>query len=80
LCERHGQTAAQHHDQLVRKFIEKPAEGLDERYHENLTASGPPLSVLLSSLEKLRDLRMAADRADIPSRHVDIARLRASLR
>lgn len=79
LCERHGQTAAQHHDQLVRKFIEKPAEGLDERYHENLTASGPPLSVLLSSLEKLRDLRMAADRADIPSRHVDIARLRASL-
>jgi hypothetical protein len=33
----------------------------------------------LQSLEKLRDLRMAADRNDIPSRHGDVQRLRASL-
>ena len=79
VCRVHGLTAAQHHDQLVRKFIEKPAESLADRYHENLTASGPPLPVLLRSLEKLRDLRQAADRADIPSRHADLARLRASL-
>ncbi|HLF29782.1 MAG TPA: monodechloroaminopyrrolnitrin synthase PrnB family protein [Xanthomonadales bacterium] len=79
VCERHGETAAQHHDQLVRKFIELPAVGLDERYQENLTASGPPLPVLLKALEKLRDLRMAADREDIPSRHADMQRLRASL-
>lgn len=79
VCERHGQTAAQHHDQLVQKFIAEPAEHLDERYLENLTASGPPLPVLLKSLEKLRDLRQAADREDIPSRHADLGRLRASL-
>lgn len=79
VCERHGQTAEQHHDELVRKFIEKPAENLEDRYHENLTASGPPLPVLLKSLEKLRDLRMAADRDDIPSRHEDLELLRASL-
>lgn len=79
VCERHGQTAAQHHDQLVHKFIEKPAEALEDRYHENLTASGPPLPVLLKALEKLRDLRTAANRDDIPSRHTDIKLLRASL-
>lgn len=79
VCERHGDTAAQHHDQLVHRFIEKPAENLQEEHHENLTASGPPLPVLLKSLEKLRDLRVAADRDDIPTRHADLARLRASL-
>lgn len=79
VCERHGETAAQHHDQLVHKFIERPAEGIDDRHQDNLTASGPPLPVLLKALEKLRDLRMAADRPDIPSRHGDVQRLRASL-
>jgi len=33
--------------------------------------------VVLGALEKLRDLRRAADRADIPTRHADLARLRA---
>ncbi|MDT8319105.1 MAG: DUF1864 family protein [Xanthomonadales bacterium] len=79
VCDLHGEAAAQHHDQLVRKFIEKPAEGLEDSHQENLTASGPPLPVLLKSLEKLRDLRMAADREDIPSRYADVQRLRASL-
>jgi hypothetical protein len=36
--------------------------------------------VLLASLEKLRDLRVAADRKDIPSRYADIQRLKATLR
>ena len=79
VCARHGETAAQHHDQLVRKFIEQPAENLDNQYQANLTASGPPLPVLLRALEKLRDLRKAAERDDIPSRFADIQRLRASL-
>jgi hypothetical protein len=79
VCELHGRTAAQHHDQLVTKFIERPAAHIDERHQDNLTASGPPLPVLLRALARLRDLRMAADRDDIPSRHDDIARLRASL-
>jgi hypothetical protein len=79
VCAKHGETAAQHHDQLVSKFIEQPAQHIDARYQENLTASGPPLPVLLKSLARLRDLRMATDRKDIPSRHADLQRLRASL-
>jgi hypothetical protein len=41
-----------------------------------LTASGPPLEVLLRALETLRDLRTAADRPDLVTRHADLARLR----
>ncbi|MEE8494860.1 MAG: monodechloroaminopyrrolnitrin synthase PrnB family protein [Xanthomonadales bacterium] len=80
VCQAHGETAAQHHDQLVRKFIRQPSAKLSEDHLKHITASGPPLSVLLNSLEKLRDLRMAADRDDIPSRHADFQRLRDSLR
>jgi len=79
VVEMHGRTAAQHHDQLVSKYIVTPAGELPERFLKNITASGPPLDVLLRSLEKLRDLRLAADRDDIPSRHADIKRLRAHL-
>ena len=79
VCAAHGNTAAQHHDQLVSKFIEKPAKELPEESLNNITASGPPLDVVLGALEKLRDLRMAADRDDIPSRFTDIQRLKARL-
>jgi hypothetical protein len=79
VCAAHGQTAAQHHDQLVNKFIEAPARALPDEYLKNITASGPPLDVLLRSLEKLRDLRLAADRDDIPSRYADIQRLKRHL-
>ena len=75
----HGQNATQHHDQLVKKFIEAPAAWLPEEDLTNLTASGPPLPVLIKSLEKLRDLRMARNRQDIPSRYQDVERLRNSL-
>ncbi len=85
VCEAHGETAAQHHDQLVGKFIERPSTALPEQRLKNITASGPPLPVLISALEKLRDLRTAAQpdaarRDDIPSRYADYDRLRASLR
>ena len=73
----HGQTAAHHHDQLVEKFIQKPAASLSEDQLTNITASGPPLHVLINSLEKLRDLRLAADRDDIPSRYADLQKLKA---
>lgn len=79
VCDAHGQTAKQHHDQLVSRFIEKPSTALDERHMKGITASGPPLPVLLRSLEKLRDLRMAADRDDIPSSYKKLRQLRASL-
>jgi len=80
LCALFGQIAAQHHDGLVRRFIEEPAARLGEEQSQGLTASGPPLPVLLRSLEVLRDLRLAADRADLPTRHADLARLRAAVR
>jgi hypothetical protein len=79
ICDLFGQLAAQHHDELVKRFIEKPAAGLGEEQSQGLTASGPPLPVLLRSLEVLRDLRLAADRSDIATRHHDIARLRAAV-
>jgi len=79
-CEAHGETAAQHHNQLVSRFIEAPAEKLPEEALTNLTASGPPLAVLLKSLERLRDARLAAEREDICSRYADIQRLKASLK
>ena len=79
VCDLHGQVAAQHHDQLVARFIEQPSAALDESKLSQVTASGPPLPVLLHSLEVLRDLRRAAPRDDIASRHAEVARLRAAL-
>jgi len=79
VCDLFGFSAAQHHDGLVRRFIEQPAADLDERGLEGITASGPPLPVLLRSLEVLRDLRLATDRNDITTRHGDIARLRDAI-
>ena len=79
VCDLFGQTAAQHHDELVKRFIEKPAAQLGAQQSQGLTASGPPLPVLLRSLEVLRDLRVAADRSDIATRHHDLARLRAAV-
>jgi hypothetical protein len=78
VCEAHGRTAAQHHDQFVARFIEKPSERLSEVFLRQITASGPPLPVLLASLKVLRDKRLAADRDDIPTRHADLTRLRAA--
>ncbi|HEX5028046.1 MAG TPA: monodechloroaminopyrrolnitrin synthase PrnB family protein [Gaiellaceae bacterium] len=79
VCDTHGRVAAQHHDQLVARFIERPSLELDESHLAQVTASGPPLPVLLSALEVLRDLRLAAPRDDIPSRYEDISRLREAL-
>ncbi len=74
-----GQTAAQHHDQLVARFIARPAAALDTAHLAQITASGPPLPVLMQALADLRDQRTAADRPDIGSRHADLNRLRAAI-
>ena len=76
VCDAHGKTASQHHDMLVDKYIAKPAEDLPEDRQSGLTASGPPLPVLLDALDKLKSLRCAEDRDDIPTRFGDIRRLR----
>jgi hypothetical protein len=79
VCDLFGQYAAQHHDRLVKRFIESPAAKMPKDVQQGLTASGPPLPVLLRSLEVLRDMRMAAPRTDMPSRHEDLQRLRKAL-
>jgi Domain of unknown function (DUF1864) len=77
ICELFGQTAIQHHDTLVRRFIEEPAKAVDESHLAGITASGPPLSVLLRALEYLRDLRAAVNRPDIPTRYADLVKIRS---
>ena len=75
-CEAHGHAASQHHNQLVKRFIETPSAKLPEEDLKGITASGPPLPVLLRSLEKLKDQRVAANRDDIPTRYADLHKLR----
>ena len=77
VCRLYGETAAQHHNQLVEKYITRPSTDLDEQRLEQVTASGPPLPVLLSALEILRDLRLAAPRQDIATRYNDMEKLKA---
>ena len=79
VCRLHGAIAAQHHDQLVESFISKPSVNLEEQNLKQVTASGPPLPVLLKSLEVLRDMRLAADRSDIPTSSEEIGALKKLL-
>jgi hypothetical protein len=74
-----GRYASQHHDDLVKRFIEAPAARLGQAHLESITASGPPLPVLLRALEVLRDMRLAANRPDIATRHADVERIRSLL-
>ena len=59
VCAAHGRAAAQHHDKLVDTYIVKKTHELEQRHMAQITASGPPLHVLIRALEKLRDLRGA---------------------
>ena len=45
----------QHHEKLVQKFIEVPAVDAGVEQRDGLTASGPPLPVLLQALRKLAE-------------------------
>lgn len=79
VCKLHGKTAIQHHNQLVEKYIRVPNEQLAQVHQDKVTASGPPLSVLLGELERLRDKRAARKRDDMDTRYHDIAHLNALL-
>ena len=79
VCRLHGATAAQHHDRLVAQFIAKPSASLSAEKLTQVTASGPPLDVLMRALEILRDMRLAADRRDIRTSFRDIETLKAYL-
>ena len=77
VCDLFGETARQHHHQLVSRFIGGPSAKLPDQSLKGITASGPPLPVMLRSLEILHDLRCAEPSELIATRHADIARLRA---
>lgn len=79
VCKAHGNTAIQHHEKLIKKFIEVPADESALTNSQGITASGPPLPVLLKALKKLCDLRSAAPRDDISTRHDDLKQLRGML-
>ncbi|QTH70268.1 PrnB family protein [Pseudoalteromonas xiamenensis] len=76
VCKLHGDTAIQHHNQLVSKYIAHPSQRLAQQHMDKVTASGPPLPVLLKQLETLRDKRAAANREDIYTRYQDLQILR----
>ena len=80
VCEAHGRVAIQHHEHLVHKFIERPAEFGAHTDQADLTASGPPLPVLLKGLRKLCDMRCAApDTKGFDTRYRDIQGLKDCL-
>lgn len=80
LCDLHASAAAQHHNHLVERFIVKPSEEMAPEHHEGLTASGPPLSALLASLQRMRDLRTASVSRAEGNRYADFAVLRNLVR
>ena len=79
VCQAHGETALQHHNMLIRKFIEVPADNAELNDKPDLTASGPPLPVMLKGLKKLCDLRTAAQALGSKGRYADISTITASL-
>lgn len=79
VCEAHGIGAQQHHNLLISKFIEAPAAQANLTQHSNITASGPPLEVMLRSLKKLSNLRSAANIEGLNTRFEDIQSLKQTL-
>jgi hypothetical protein len=79
VCDMFAETARQHHDMLVDKFITGPAGSLDAAHLQGVTASGPPLPVLLRALRILRDYRCALPDGESVTRHADLERLRRAI-
>jgi hypothetical protein len=62
VCRRHGAASAFHHHRLVAPFLQAPAARAPQEQHTDLTASGPPLAVVMAGLARLVDLRTARER------------------
>ncbi|WP_158566722.1 monodechloroaminopyrrolnitrin synthase PrnB family protein [Actinomadura craniellae] len=61
LCRAHGTASSFHHHKLVKPFLEEPARDAPEERRKGITASGPPLEVVMAWLARLSDLRAARD-------------------
>ena len=69
VCAAHGAAAEQHQNKLVQTFIIDMTAKLNQRHMVQITASGPPLPVLIQALERLRDLRLAVPARDFETAH-----------
>ncbi|MGW4486826.1 monodechloroaminopyrrolnitrin synthase PrnB family protein [Amycolatopsis sp. NPDC004368] len=76
VCRAHGAAYTYHHHKLVLPFLVEPAKKAPPERLSELTASGPPLEVVVSGLAHLADLRAARDRPGKPSARNDLDRLR----
>ncbi|GAA0220293.1 DUF1864 family protein [Saccharothrix mutabilis subsp. mutabilis] len=70
VCKAHGAAYALHHGRLVKPFLEAQAGAA-----QDVTASGPPLSVVVAELAHLVDLRTARPRAGAFGAHEELRRL-----
>nr|WP_238354851.1 monodechloroaminopyrrolnitrin synthase PrnB family protein [Kribbella sandramycini] len=78
-CQRHGAATVYHHQKLVIPFLQEPAAHAPEERQSDMTASGPPLDVVIASLARLRDLRAARNRPDLVTARSDLDRVRLLL-
>ncbi|GAB3961852.1 DUF1864 family protein [Actinoallomurus acanthiterrae] len=79
VCRSHAAAYTFHHHRLVKPFLERPAEDAPPERREDLTASGPPLEVVISGLARLSDLRAGRDRPGLRTAGASLNRLRALL-
>lgn len=79
VCRSHGAASAYHHQKLVKPFLEQPAKTAPQEQLADITASGPPLKVVIGMLERLRDLRTARDRPGLVSARASLEELRRLL-
>jgi hypothetical protein len=79
VCRAHGAAYAFHHHRLVKPFLEAPAAAAPPDRQDDLTASGPPLAVVMAGLERLKSLRTARKRPETPSAGAALDRLRKLL-
>jgi hypothetical protein len=78
-CRAHGAATVFHHNKLVIPFLEQPAAGAPPARQTDMTASGPPLAVVIEGLAKLRDLRAARDRPGLVTARAELDRVRECL-
>ncbi|XVV02418.1 monodechloroaminopyrrolnitrin synthase PrnB family protein [Actinosynnema sp. CA-248983] len=70
VCRAHGAAYALHHGRLVKPFLEAQAGA-----EQDVTASGPPLSVVVAELAHLVDLRTGRARAGVFGASEELRRL-----
>ncbi|MGO1050885.1 monodechloroaminopyrrolnitrin synthase PrnB family protein [Crossiella sp. CA198] len=76
VCRAHAAAYTFHHHQLVKPYLEVPAQQTPPSRQEDLTASGPPLAVVIESLARLADLRAARDRPGLTTARTRLDQLR----